>query len=236
MATQPAVGTAAGTGRGMRDRFRGQVRDEVKAAALRQLADGGPQAVSINSIARELGVTGPALYRYVTGREQLLEALALDAYTDLAAALRAAGGRRGSPAARLRAVAHAYRRWALDQPHRYRLLFAPAAPGADAHTPALVEAASASLQVLVGVLTDLAPRLPVPGPPALREQLDRLEAARGGHADPGLTLVAVSLWCRLHGLVGIELGGNTASMGLDAALLLDSAVDEVLDRLGGPAA
>ena len=53
----------------MRDRFRTQIRDEVKAAALRQLAAGGPQALSINAIAKELGVSGPALYRYFAGRE-----------------------------------------------------------------------------------------------------------------------------------------------------------------------
>ena len=36
----------------------------MKKVALRQIADGGPQALSINAIGKELGVSGPALYRY----------------------------------------------------------------------------------------------------------------------------------------------------------------------------
>ncbi len=105
-----------------RDRYRAQVRDEIKEAALRQLADGGPQAISVNAIARELGVSGPALYRYFATRDELLTELVADAYADLAEALRAAGPDLG-------AVARAYRAWALAQPHRYGLLYGAPRPG-----------------------------------------------------------------------------------------------------------
>ena len=71
------------------------MRDEIKSAALRQLADGGPAGVSVNAIGRELGVSGPALYRYFPSRDALLAELAIDAYADLAAALDAAVARRG---------------------------------------------------------------------------------------------------------------------------------------------
>ena len=63
------------------------VRAAVKRVAFRQLAEGGPAAVAINAIARELGVSGPALYRYFKNRDALLTALVLDAYDDLADAL-----------------------------------------------------------------------------------------------------------------------------------------------------
>jgi len=110
------------TAGGIRDRFRAQMRQEVKEAALRQLADGGTEALSMNAIARELGVSGPALYRYFTGREALLTELILDAHADLTATLTAAGG--------LPELALAYRSWATSHPHRYRLLFgAPPSDG-----------------------------------------------------------------------------------------------------------
>jgi AcrR family transcriptional regulator len=109
--------------------------------ALRQLAEGGPAAVAINAIARELGVSGPALYRYFKNRDALLTALVLDAYNDLAEAL--------TGHERLEAVAHAYRTWALEQPHRYRLLFSAPLPGYDAHQDALVKAAQRSMDRLV---------------------------------------------------------------------------------------
>lgn len=224
---------------GIRGRFRAQVRDEVKAAALAQLEQGGPQAVSVNAIARQLGVSGPALYRYFSGREELVTALVVDAYTDLAATVSTAatGGAAAAPAGgapgdRVRAVARAYRRWALDQPHRYRLLFTPPLPGVDAHAPALVEAAQASMAVLLDVLTPLAPRLPAPGSAELARQLERVAGGSGDATDPGVALAAVRLWSRLHGLVGLELGGNTSSMGLDVGLLLDVEVAALFDAQG----
>jgi len=75
-----------------------------------------------NAIARELDVSGPALYRYFAGRDELLTALIIDAYEDLARALPiGVTPRRGRSAdALLRLLTRAYRQWALDQPHRYR--------------------------------------------------------------------------------------------------------------------
>ena len=79
--------TAAQRRSSMRDRFREHVREDVKEVALEQLAGGGPQAISLNAIARRLGVSGPALYRYYSNRDELLTELVIDAYRDLAAAL-----------------------------------------------------------------------------------------------------------------------------------------------------
>ena len=202
------------TAGGIRDRFRAQMLQEIKDAALRQLAEGGPQALSINAIAKELGVSGPALYRYFAGRDALLTALIADAYTDLTAALDGAGP--GLPA-----LAHAYRAWAVAQPHRYRLLFGAPLPGYDAHDDRLVAAAQPAMNVLLSRLG------PGPAPePRLAAQLTAW-ARRGGSADtdPATALRAVVAWSRLHGLVGLEIEGNFASMGLDADALFAAEVD-----------
>lgn len=127
-----------------RERFREQMREDVKAAALVQLAQRGPSGVSVNAIGRELGVSGPALYRYFAGRDDLLTELVLDAYRDVTAAV---SGTRS-----VRGFAAAYRAWATEHPHRYRLLFAEPTPGYDAHQPPLVEAAQALMAELVRVL------------------------------------------------------------------------------------
>jgi AcrR family transcriptional regulator len=119
------------------------VRAAVKHVALAQLEAGGPGAVAINAIARELGVSGPALYRYFRNRDALMTELVLDAYNDLADAL-----------AQADSLPHAYRAWALAQPHRYRLLFAAPFPGYDAHLPALVAAAQRSMDLLLKVEPD----------------------------------------------------------------------------------
>ncbi len=111
----------------MRERYRAQVRQEVKEAALRQLAEAGPGGLSISAIGKQLGVSGPALYRYFASRDDLLTELVIDAYHDLATSLTAATSQvsNDNPRGRFEALARAYRRWALAEPHRYRLLFGP---------------------------------------------------------------------------------------------------------------
>jgi AcrR family transcriptional regulator len=101
----------------MRERYRAHVRHEVKQAALRQLAESGPAAVSISAIGKQLGMSGPALYRYFASRGELLTELTIDAYHDLADALGAAAGRApGRDArARLEELGRAYRSGALAQ-------------------------------------------------------------------------------------------------------------------------
>ena len=71
----------------MRERYRAQVRAEVKQAALSQLAESGPAGLSVSAIGKQLGVSGPALYRYFASRDELLTELVIDAYHDLADAL-----------------------------------------------------------------------------------------------------------------------------------------------------
>ena len=102
----------------MRERYRAQVRHEVKQAALRQLAESGPAAVSVSAIGKQLGVSGPALYRYFASRDELLTELVIDAYRDLADALSAAAlnAPEPGPRARLETLARAYRcGWARAQ-------------------------------------------------------------------------------------------------------------------------
>jgi AcrR family transcriptional regulator len=62
-----------------RTRLRDWTRAEIKAAALRQLEEHGVEGISLNAVAKELGMTGPALYRYVSSRDELLAELVVDA-------------------------------------------------------------------------------------------------------------------------------------------------------------
>ena len=208
----------------IRHRYRAQVRDEVKRAALRQLADGGPQALSINAIAKELGVSGPALYRYFAGRDELLTELVVDAYDDLGSALgdAAAGGPGRAARERLRAVARAYRDWAIGQPHRYRLLFGEPVPGYDAHAERLVDASRHAMNVLVDVLGNDDLEAP---PAALSRELERWARSRQIDVSAPVALRAIEVWARLHGFVSLEIGGNFASMGLDADKLFRAELE-----------
>jgi AcrR family transcriptional regulator len=219
----------------LRDRFRAHVRDEVKQVALRQLAEGGPQALSVNAIAKELGVSGPALYRYFASRDELLTELIADAYHDFAAALAAATrrSRRQRPPQRLRACAAAYRRWANAEPHRYRLLFTAPLPGYDAQSARLVAASQEAMVVVLDVLADFPAASSAVARP-LRDQLGDWAQDRGlAGVSPGPALLAVTIWTRLHGFASLEIEGNFASMGLDPDLLFDTEVTAILSGTAG---
>ena len=208
----------------MRERYRAQVRGEVKQEALRQLAQSGPAGLSVSAIGKQLGMSGPALYRYFANRDELLTALVIDAYHDLAAALDAAAARQAAagPDARFEALARAYRSWALAQPHRYRLLFGPPLPGYDAHAQSIVTASQEVMSPLLSVLRELGGRTaPVP-PRPLASQLTAWVQAHDPGIDPAAALGALLIWSCLHGLVSLEIAGNFASMGIDPGQVFEA--------------
>ena len=89
----------------------------VRAAA--ELADAdGLERLTLAAVAGRLGVRSPSLYAHVGGLADLRVRVAVDACHGLREALAdAALGRAGADA--LRAVADAYRAWALAHPGRY---------------------------------------------------------------------------------------------------------------------
>jgi AcrR family transcriptional regulator len=219
-------------GSALRDRFRAQVRQEVKTAALRQLAEGGPEALSLNAIAKQVGMTGPALYRYFTNRDSLLTELVIDAYGDLATALaHAAGGATDDGVARLTAVVRAYRDWAVNEPHRYRLLFRAPLQGYDAQSTSLVEASRPAMNVALNVVSALA----APGTAVPEGSASQFRAWMEHHGIDDVPVAVASrttlLWAHLHGLVSLEIEGNFASMGLDPAPLYEAEVRDFVRSL-----
>jgi AcrR family transcriptional regulator len=92
---------------------------EIVAAARRILEDGGPDALSMRAIAERLGIRAPSLYKHVPDKEALEVALIADAFADVADAFEVAVAKTDEP---LAAIAHAYRAWALEHPHLYRLM------------------------------------------------------------------------------------------------------------------
>ena len=217
----------------MRERYRAQVRQEVKEAALRQLAEAGPGALSISAISKQLGVSGPALYRYFASRDDLLTELVIDAYHDLANALTAATSQAPDdhPRGRFEALARAYRRWALAEPHRYRLLFGPPLPGYEAHAQRLVEASWAAMNLLLEVLRGFAAGAAEPSGP-LASELTAWAQQGNQRIDPGTALHAILIWSQLHGIVSLEIAGNFASMSIDADQLFQTQLTAIVAMLG----
>jgi AcrR family transcriptional regulator len=207
-----------------RERYRTQVRAEIKERAWEQVASAGASALSLNAIAKQMGMSGPALYRYFAGRDELITELIKDAYQSLADTLRAASAPPAVPA-----LAHALRRWALDDPHRYFLVYGTPVPGYHAPDDVTVIASQ-----IMATLLDACAALPSPAPATPFDT--HLESHRHWAADhpapPPVLHLALTLWTRLHGILSLELAGHFNGMGFDPALLFAAELDDLLPGTG----
>ncbi|MFC8239834.1 TetR/AcrR family transcriptional regulator [Streptomyces chartreusis] len=208
-----------------RERYRAQVRTEIKERAWEQIATAGASALSLNAIAKQMGMSGPALYRYFSGRDELITELVRDAYRSLADTFRAAA----EAGADLAGLANALRGWALKDPQRYFLIYGTPVPGY--HAPDDTTAISSEI---MATLLDACAALPADGPATPFDA--HLEGHRdwaGDHPAPPAALHrALTFWTRLHGVLSLELAGQFTGMGLDPALLFAAELD---DLTGTPA-
>ena len=120
-----------------RDRVRAATIEEIKGTARQLLVAEGPEAVSLRAIGRSMGMSAPALYRYFGSREDLLEHVCGDIFTEITAEIHAAIGRAalasgGDMTAKLIAACQAFRTWALAHPREFGLLFGTPLPGLEA--------------------------------------------------------------------------------------------------------
>jgi AcrR family transcriptional regulator len=102
--------------------------DAVVAAGRAIVEREGLGALTMQAVASAVGVRAPSLYKRVEGRDGLVRLIADQAATELAADLDGAVGGE-DPAADLRALAAAFRAFALRHPATYPLLFDPRLAG-----------------------------------------------------------------------------------------------------------
>ena len=68
---------------GTRERRRSEVTAALLAAAKRELARTGAAGLSVRAVARDMDMAPSALFRYISGRDELLTLLIVDAYSRL---------------------------------------------------------------------------------------------------------------------------------------------------------
>ncbi|KOU69125.1 TetR family transcriptional regulator [Streptomyces sp. MMG1533] len=232
----------AGSVQSPRARYREQTRTEIKEIALRQLAEGGTAAVALSRIAKEVGLSGPALYRYFDSRDALLTDLIRDAYADLATTVAGVGTGLPpdtAPRARLRTLAAACRGWAAAQPHRYLLIQGTPVPGYTA-PPDTLDSARAVLSPFLPAFEGAEPSAAVaPVVAQMKAWADddpAVAAWAHGHVAAGAEgpalAGAVLAWAHMHGAVSLEVSGQFEGMGHDGGTLLTAQIDALADAFG----
>ncbi|MGP9022763.1 TetR/AcrR family transcriptional regulator [Streptomyces sp. BR1] len=200
-------------GQSPRERYRAQVRAEIKQHAWEQVATAGVSALSLNAIAKQMGMSGPALYRYFASRDELITALIRDAYRSLADTVRTAF----DSGADLFGLAGVIREWARSDPHRYFLIYGTPVPGY--HAPDDITAISSEVMTVLiescGALAADSPTTPFDA------HLENHREWADGHPATAATLHrALSFWTRLHGVLSLELAGHFTGMAFDPELLI----------------
>ena len=228
------MATASRSAPSRRERLRAQAFGEIREHGYAQIAEGGPTALSLNGIAKAMGMSGPAMYRYFASRDELLSTLVTESYEDLAETLEQAArqARRRTPEGRVRATMEACRVWAVAQPHRYRLVFGSTYGSGALDPDRIIPAAHRSMSVILTSLAGLSPGadgLEV-SDTVLRRELVEWGRTRSVDqaADAGLLLLGLAGWTRMHGIISLEIEGFFDQLGVDAARVYEAEVDHLI--------
>jgi AcrR family transcriptional regulator len=221
-----------------RERLRAQTLAEIREHAYAQIAQGGPTALSLNGIAKAMGMSGPALYRYFSSRDELMSTLVTESYEDLADTVDAAAEQAGarSPEQRLRAVLDAVRNWALKAPHRYRLVFGSTYGSGELDPERIIPAAHRPMGVILAALSEIhqgSGHAAVTDTVLRRQLKGWAKSTNESHDDPGVLLLGLTAWTRLNGILSLEIEGIFTQMGIDPERIYQAEIDQLISQRSG---
>lgn len=199
-----------------RERQRQATLDEIVRAA-RELV-GEPTGLTLRAVAQRMGMTAPALYRYVESYQDLVDLVAADIDRETAELLREARDSQPAddPAAALICAAIAFRRWALTHRDEFALVFANPRD-THQHDPRCARDQETGL-VFTDLILDIWRRyqFPLPDPAELDPDVlavldDPVVPAQVDQIPPeAKTLVWVHMqsWVEFYGTVTLEVFGH----------------------------
>lgn len=227
-----------------REKLREATLVEIRSVARRLLATEGSAAVTFNAVAREMGMSGPALYRYYASQADLVEALRAEFYGELIGEMRKAGEREpeNKPGQRLLAICRALRGWAVDHRAEFGWLFASPALGRGGPRcdPASSETGQAFGKVFLEQVVAIwqTQRFPIPDlegmDPSLAAQMDVYSDKIGGCLPPEAAYVFLSCWMRLYGLLCMEILNQISFAFSDLEPVFEECLQELCGLLDIP--
>lgn len=97
-------------------------RQELVSIARSMIEAGGAETLTVSAVAQSAGVKGPSLYKHFADRSALLRAVEINVLYELEAVLRS-GTKGRTPRARLKNMAATYRKFAVERPHSYAVIY-----------------------------------------------------------------------------------------------------------------
>lgn len=215
-----------------RDRRRAATYQEIVAAARAQLADG--KELALRGIADSIGMSSPALYRYVASRSQLVDLVTETIDADAVRAVEADVDRypEGDPAARWVSGWAGYRQWALRHSGEFRLVIGHPRSGGE-RPSSLREASDGYLGTLLHDLwRSQGFEVPQPVAAPVAQLEDGSRSGRAAPWPPGLAWLHQRVSAAHNGIIALEVTGYVQDeLVANGALFRESLLDW-LPRLG----
>jgi AcrR family transcriptional regulator len=140
--------------------------------------------VSIRAVADAVRVSPPSIYLHFADKDALIEAVCVDVFNELDAAMLAAAEGLSSPTERLRAFGIAYVDFAVEHPQHYRVATMECRASADASHIDMVLADSAFVHFMSTVAACMADGVFPEGDPVP---------------------ITMQLWCAAHGVAALMI-------------------------------
>ncbi|BBX65254.1 TetR family transcriptional regulator [Mycobacterium saskatchewanense] len=209
---------------GTASRAQRSVREDLLFAAVALLDENGPDALQTRKVAGAAGTSTMAVYTHFGGMRALIAEVAEEGLRQFDAALSLQ--QTADPVADLFAVGAAYRRYAIERPHMYRLMFgSTSAHGINAPARNVLALTVDEIEhghrsfahVVRGVH---------------RCMLAGRISADSAHDDAAVVATAAQFWALIHGFVMLELAGYYGGDGAAVAPVLGSMTSNLLVALG----
>lgn len=224
-----------------RDRLRAELLADAHAAAWRIADAEGINDLTMTAVAREVGVSPPALYRYFDGRDGLIRALYQDATDQLLAYVTEAAERQDADdiSAQLHTASRAVLDWSVAHPAAFDLLMGSAYRTAATSGNEVPRVISWALGGLFGsCFTRLwkEGRLTYPEdadiPEGLRAQLDTYRAEICPHLPVGVVYLMLSCWRQIYGLLCMAVYDHLGFAFKDHGEFFEEMMGHLLGLLG----
>ena len=181
-----------------------EIQSEIRAVALAVFRREGLRGLTLRNIAREMGRTPAALYRYYASKDDLLTAICVDGFRRMGAALKAAREQAEDSKDGARAGMRAYLEFAISEPEQFSLMYSldqrdlPAIPAVRAERVRAFGEARAIAQ----------------------------DAISDGWLDGDPNVAAHLLWVSCHGLAALAMSDQ-----LDLGCSYEDLLIPLLDRI-----
>ncbi len=219
-----------------RERQRQATYDEIVEVSRRLMGKG--DGLSLRAVAAEMGMTAPALYRYVDSYQELVLLIGRSIYADVLATMTQWRDRYpdDDPGAQIIAAAYGFRHWALSHREEFSLLFAnPAVSKEEGTEP------GDGIREFAQFYGEIYQRLwdryafAVPADDELDpDALSSLNAQRSAGVLPcdfpdmpiGLNWVLIRAWNRLYGTVTLEVFQHVDSSVIESGALFRAMLED----------